>query len=62
MNSLSQKQLLLVDTLENIQSETQNQIENLNIKIFNLESKVDELSSQLNFLRSQSYKQDSNDY
>ena len=62
MNSLSQKQLLLVDTLDNIQSETQNQIENLNTKIYNLESKVDDLSSQLNNLRSKNYTENSNDY
>ena len=62
MNSLSQKQLLLVDTLDNIQSETQSQIDNLNTKIYNLESKVDDLTSQLNNLRSKNYIENSNDY
>jgi len=53
MNSLSAKQLSLIDAMENIQNDAQQQISSLNEKIFSLDSIVDELTSELNELRSQ---------
>ena len=53
MNSLSAKQLSLIDVMENIQTDAQQQIQYLNNKIFSLDSLVDELTSELNELRSQ---------
>ena len=53
MNSLSAKQLSLIDAMENIQTDAQQQIKSLNEKIFSLDSIVDELTSELNELRSQ---------
>ena len=53
MKSLSQKQLILIDTLDSIQTNTQNQIESLNNKIKNLESQVQNLTSELNNIRLQ---------
>ena len=53
MNSLSAKQLSLIDVMENIQTDSQQQIKSLNDKIFSLDSVVDELTSELNELRSQ---------
>jgi hypothetical protein len=53
MNSLSAKQLSLIDVMENIQTDAQQQIKFLNDKIFSLDSVVDELTSELNELRSQ---------
>ena len=53
MNSLSSKQLSLIDAMENIQTDAQQQINSLNEKIFSLDSIVDELTSELNELRRQ---------
>ena len=53
MNSLSAKQLSLIDVMENIQTDAQQQIQYLNDKIFSLDSLVDELTSELNELRSE---------
>ena len=53
MNSLSAKQLSFIDVMENIQTDAQQQIQYLNNKIFSLDSLVDELTSELNELRSQ---------
>ena len=53
MNSLSAKQLSLIDAMGNIQTDAQQQIQSLNDKIFYLDSIVDELTSELNELRSQ---------
>jgi hypothetical protein len=53
MNSLSAKQLSLIDAMGNIQTDAQQQIKSLNDKIFSLDSIVDELTSELNELRSQ---------
>ena len=53
MNSLSAKQLSLIDVMENIQTDAQQQIQYLNDKIFSLDSLVDELTSELNELRNE---------
>ena len=53
MNNLSIKQLSLIDVMENIQTDAQQQIQSLNEKILSLDSLVDELTSELNELRSQ---------
>ena len=42
MNSLSQKQLSLIDVMDNIQMETQGQIKQLNKRISKLEKNVEE--------------------
>ena len=47
MKSLSNKQISLIDAMENIQHNTQQQIEILNKKIINLESEVSDLNQQL---------------
>lgn len=52
MNSLSSKQLLLIDTIELIQQETQTQFDALNNKISTLESTVDSLANQLTIIKS----------
>ena len=52
MNSLSSKQLLLIDTIESIQKETQTQLDALNNKISTLESTVDSLTNQLTIIKS----------
>ena len=51
MNSLSEKQLSLIDIMDNIQTETQGQIEELNGKIIKLERNVQDLNNELNYLR-----------
>ena len=53
MNNLSSKQLSLIDVMENMQTETQQEIQSLNEKIFSLDSLVDELTSELNELRNE---------
>ena len=58
MNSLSAKQLSLIDVMENIQTDAQQQIQSLNDKILSLDSLVDELTSELNELKNQN----DNDY
>ena len=53
MNNLSIKQLSLIDVMENIQTDAQQQIQSLNEKILSLDSLVDELTFELNEIRSQ---------
>ena len=51
MNSLSAKQVSLLDVMENIQVESKEEIDELNQKILFLNSQVDELTNELNRLR-----------
>ena len=51
INSLSSKQLLLLDTLDSLQSQTLSEINSLNSKIQSLSSTVSSLSAQLNLLQ-----------
>ena len=51
MNSLSQKQLSLIDVMDNIQMETQGQIKQLNKRISKLEKNVEELNNELYYLK-----------
>ena len=51
MNSLSQKQLSLIDVMDNIQMETQVQIKQLNKRISKLEKNVEELNNELYYLK-----------
>ena len=51
MNSLSAKQVSLLDVMENIQVESKEEIDELNQKILFLNSQVDELTDELNRLR-----------
>ena len=53
MNSLSQKQLSLIDIMDNIQMETQGQIKQLNKRISKLEKNVEELSNELYYLKNE---------
>jgi len=53
MNSLSQKQLSLIDVMDNIQMETQGQIKQLNKRISKLEKNVEELSNELFYLKNE---------
>ena len=53
MNSLSQKQLSLIDVMDNIQMETQGQIKQLNKRISKLEKNVEELSNELYYLKNE---------
>ena len=61
MNSLSSKQLLLIDTITSIQNETQSQFDSLNKKITSLENTVDTLTSQLKVLKTTAIPQPQND-
>ena len=47
MNSLSEKQLSLIDVMDNIQMETQGQIKDLNKRITKLERNIEELNNEL---------------
>ena len=47
MNSLSEKQLSLIDIMDNIQMETQGQIKDLNKRITKLERNIEELNNEL---------------
>ena len=47
MNSLSEKQLSLIDIMDNIQMETQGQIKDLNKRITKLERNIEELNTEL---------------
>ena len=51
MNSLSAKQVSLLDVMENIQVESKEEIDELNQKILFLDSQVDALTNELNRLR-----------
>ena len=53
VRELSNKQISLLDLMEEIQTNTQNQIEDLNIKIFNLEDTIKELNEQLYLLQNE---------
>ena len=55
MNDLSVKQLSLIDVMENIQINATQKIKALNDKIFSLDSLVDDLTNELNELKSQNY-------
>ena len=55
MNDLSVKQLSLIDVMENIQTSATQKIKELNDKIFSLDSLVDDLTNELNELKSQNY-------
>jgi len=55
MNDLSVKQLSLIDVMENIQTNATQKIKDLNDKIFSLDSLVDDLTQELNELKSQNY-------
>ena len=55
MNDLSVKQLSLIDVMENIQTSATQKIKDLNDKIFSLDSLVDDLTQELNELKSQNY-------
>ena len=55
MNDLSVKQLSLIDVMENIQTSATQKIKDLNDKIFSLDSLVDDLTHELNELKSQNY-------
>ena len=51
MNSLSEKQLSLIDVMDNIQMETQGQIKELNKRITKLERNMEELNNELYSLK-----------
>ena len=51
MNSLSQKQLSLIDIMDNIQMETQGQINQLNKRITKLEKNVEDLNNELYYIK-----------
>ena len=53
MNSLSQKQLSLIDVMDNIQMETQGQIKQLNKRISKLEKNLEELNNELYYLKNE---------
>ena len=53
MNTLSQKQLSLIDIMDNIQMETQGQIKQLNKRISKLEKNVEDLTNELYYLKNE---------
>ena len=53
MNSLSEKQLSLIDVMDNIQMETQGQIKQLNKRISKLEKNVEDLTNELYYLKNE---------
>ena len=53
MNTLSQKQLSLIDIMDNIQMETQGQIKQLNKRISKLEKNVEDLNNELYYLKNE---------
>ena len=52
MNSLSQKQIILIDTIDKIQSSTNDKINKLDNKILSLENNIESLNNKLNNIRS----------
>ena len=52
MNSLSQKQIILIDTIDKIQSSTNDKINKLDNKIISLENNIESLNNKLNNIRS----------
>ena len=57
MSQLSSKQLLLLDTMEQIQNESTSEIKKLNAKIKGLESTLSSLTNQLASIRNSNVKQ-----
>ena len=55
MNDLSVKQLSLIDVMENIQTSATQKIKALNDKIFSLNSLIDNLTEELNELKTKNY-------
>ncbi len=55
MNSLSQKQIILIDTIDKIQSSTNDKINKLDNKILSLENNIESLNNKLNNIRSNNY-------
>jgi len=53
VRELSNKQISLLDLMEEIQTNTQNQIEDLNVKIVNLDDTIKELNEQLYLLQNE---------
>ena len=51
MNSLSEKQLSLIDVMDNIQMETQGEIKDLNKRISKLERNIEELNNELYYIK-----------
>ena len=51
MNSLSEKQLTLIDVMDNIQMETQGEIKVLNKRISKLERNIEELNNELYYIK-----------
>ena len=51
MNSLSEKQLSLIDIMDNIQMETQGEIKDLNKRITKLEKNIEELNNELYYIK-----------
>ena len=51
MNSLSEKQLTLIDVMDNIQMETQGEIKDLNKRITKLEKNIEELNNELYYIK-----------
>ena len=51
MNLLSEKQLSLLDVMDNIQTDTQEQIKNMNKRISKLEKNIEELNDELYYIK-----------
>ena len=51
MNSLSEKQLSLIDVMDNIQMETQGHIKELNKRITKLERNIEDLNNELYYIK-----------
>ena len=53
VRELSNKQLSLLDLMDDIQTNTQNEINELNTKIINLDDTIKDLTEQLYFLQNE---------
>ena len=53
VRELSNKQLSLLDLMDDIQTNTQNEIKELNTKIINLDDTIKDLTEQLYFLQNE---------
>lgn len=53
VRELSNKQLSLLDLMDDIQTNTQNEIKELNAKIINLDDTIKDLTEQLYFLQNE---------
>ena len=62
MNALSSKQIQLLDTISQIQKDTQSQINTLNTKITSLESTLSSLSNQFGSIKSKPAQSDINTF